>query len=83
MTLATKAEFKAEQDRITKLQAFDSSYFCSKSYFEDYGTQNYFVFQQMYRYFKKIDCGNHGNLNDCLMKVLSLLQHLIIVLRLH
>ena len=34
-TLKTKAELKAEQDKIVKLQAFDSSYFCGKSYFED------------------------------------------------
>ena len=26
-TVATKAELKAEQDKIKKLQAFDSSYF--------------------------------------------------------
>ena len=43
-TLATKAEIKAEQDKITKLQAFDSNYFCDKSYFEDEGTKNYLVF---------------------------------------
>ena len=34
-TLKTKAELKAEQDKIVKLQAFDSSYFCGKSNFED------------------------------------------------
>ena len=44
-TLATKAELKPEQRKIIKLQTFDSSYFCSKSYFEDNRTQNYFVFQ--------------------------------------
>ena len=31
-TLATKAELKAEQEKIIKLQAFDSSYFRGKSY---------------------------------------------------
>ena len=46
-TLATKVELKAEQDKIPKLQAFDLSYFCGKSHFEDYGTQNYLVFQLM------------------------------------
>ena len=34
-TLKTKAELKDEQDKIVKLQAFDSSYFCGKSNFED------------------------------------------------
>ena len=35
-----------------KLQAFYSSYFRGKSYFEDDGTQYYFVFQPVCRYFK-------------------------------
>ena len=43
-TLAKKAELKAEQDKITKLQAFDSSYFQGKSHFENAGTRNYLVF---------------------------------------
>ena len=43
-TLATKAELKEEQDNITKLQAFDSSYFRNKSHSEDDETQNYLVF---------------------------------------
>ena len=52
--LATKSELKAEQEKILKLQALDSSYFRGKSHFEDDGTQNYLVLQPMYRYFKKI-----------------------------
>ena len=47
--LATKAKLKAVQDKITKLQAFDSSYLQGKSHFEDVDTQNYLVFQPMYR----------------------------------
>ena len=39
-TLATKSELKVEQDKIIKLQVFDTSYFQGKSYFENYGTQN-------------------------------------------
>ena len=46
-TLATKTELKAEQDKLTNLQAFDSSYFRGKIHFEDDGTQNYLVFQPM------------------------------------
>ena len=42
--LTTKAELKAEKDKIVKLQAFDSSYFRYKSHFEDDGTENYLVF---------------------------------------
>ena len=46
-TLATKTELKVEQDKLTKLQAFDSSHFRGKSHFEDDGNQNYLVFQPM------------------------------------
>ena len=39
-TLATKAELKAKQDKIVKIQAFDSIYFRGKSHFEGDRTQN-------------------------------------------
>ena len=39
---------------MEKLKTFDSSYFIGKSHFEEDGTQNYLVFQPMYRYFKMI-----------------------------
>ena len=39
--VATKAELKAKQDKIVHFQAFESSYFQGKIYFEDDGTQNY------------------------------------------
>ena len=48
-TLATKVELKAKKDKIITLQAFDSSYFQGKNHFEDDGTQNYLIFQSMYR----------------------------------
>ena len=54
--MATKGELKAEEDKATKLQAFDSSYFRSKSHFEDDGTQNI-----LYRYFKKIGNTDHNS----------------------
>ena len=58
-TLATKVELKVEQDKIIKLQAFDSSYFRDKSHFVDEdSTQNYLVFQPMFRFFKNIGNGN-------------------------
>lgn len=41
--LTTKAELKAAQDKMIMLQVFDSSYFCSKSHFEDDGTQLFSV----------------------------------------
>ena len=44
---------------MKKLKIFDSSYFIGKSHFAEDGTQNYLVFQPMYRYFKRIaDAGN-------------------------
>ena len=47
--LETKVEFKAEQNKIIKLQAFESSYFRGKNHFEDNYTQNCLIFQPMYR----------------------------------
>ena len=58
-TLATKAELESEQDKITRLQSFDSSCFRGKSYFKSDGTQNYLVFQPVYSYFKKFANSNH------------------------
>ena len=39
---------------MSKLKTFDSGYFIGKSYFEEDGTQNFLVFEPMYRYFKMI-----------------------------
>ena len=43
-TLATKAELNSGQDKIVKLEAFDSHYFRGESHFENDGTQNHFEF---------------------------------------
>ena len=40
VTLTTKAELKAEQDKIVKLQAFDWSYFHGKNFFDVDGFQS-------------------------------------------
>ena len=53
-TSATKAELKAEQNKIKKVQEFDLSYFRGRSRFEEDGAQNYLVFQPINRYFKSI-----------------------------
>ena len=49
------------ENELKKLKAFDSSYFKDKSHFEEGGTQNYLVFQPMYKYFKKIAVAGSGN----------------------
>ena len=41
-------------NELNKLKTFDSGYFIGKSHFDEDGTQNYLVFQPMYRYFKLI-----------------------------
>ena len=42
------------ENGIKKLQKFDSACFRGKSHFEENGTQNYLVFQPIYKYFKSI-----------------------------
>ena len=37
---------------VKKSNKFDASYFTGKNYFDNDGTQNYLVFQQVYKYFK-------------------------------
>ena len=42
------------ENELEKLKAFDLGYFIGKSYFEENGTQNHFMFQPINRYFKLI-----------------------------
>ena len=42
------------ENELNKLKTFDFSYFIGKSHFGEDGTQNYLVFQPMYRYFRLI-----------------------------
>ena len=42
------------ENELKKLQKFDAVYFRGKSHFEEDGTQNYLVFQSMYRHFNRI-----------------------------
>ena len=46
---------------MKKLKTFASSYFIGNSHFEEDGTQNYLVFQSMYRYFKRVSDVDIGN----------------------
>ena len=55
---------------MKKLGIFDSIYFRGKSNFEDDGTQNYLVFQTVYRYFKTVSA-NDSNILSWKSKELS------------
>ena len=60
-------KLKGIRERVIKnktkhlLQKFNAAYFRGKSHFEEDGTQNYLVFQPMYRYFRKIISVGSGN----------------------
>ena len=59
---SNKTKHLLAENELKKLQTFDSSYFRGKNYFEEDGTQNYLVFQPMYKYFKNI--GNTDNISE-------------------
>ena len=52
--ISDKKKSQAEQDKIFKLQAFNSSYFCAQSHFEDDSTQSYKGFEAFHRYFQRL-----------------------------
>ena len=51
--LSYEHKLKQREDTVNDLER-DASYFRGKNYFGDDGMQNYFVFQPMYKYFKKV-----------------------------
>ena len=51
---SSKTKHLLVENEFKKLKTFDSGYFRGKNHFEEDGTQNYLVFQAMYRYFKLI-----------------------------
>ena len=85
---SNKSKHLLVENKLKKLKTFDSSYFIGKSHFEEDDEQNYLVFQPMHRYLlvkllpvlEIVVAFITGNLKDCLMKELILLQRLIIVL---
>ena len=58
---ANKSKHLLVENELKKLKTFDSSYFIGKRHFEEDGTQNYLVFQPMYRYFKIIAGVGNGS----------------------
>ena len=51
---ANKTKNESIENGFKNLKALDLSYFIGKSHFEEYGIQNYLVFQPINRYFKLI-----------------------------
>ena len=51
---SNKTKHLLVENELNELKAFDSSYFISKSHFDEDGTQNHLVFQPMSKYFKLI-----------------------------
>ena len=43
------------ETELKKLNNFDAAYYRDKNYFVEDGTQNYLVFQQVYKYFEDVD----------------------------
>ena len=66
---ANKSKVLLVENGLKELKTFDSSYFISKSHFEEDGTQNYLVFQPINRYFKVI--ANTDYVSSCKSKGLS------------
>ena len=60
-TKSNKSKHLLVENEFKKLKTFDSIYFGGKSHFEEDGTQNYLVFQPMYRYFKRVIGVGSGN----------------------
>ena len=62
-----RAKHLLAENKLKRLQTFDSIYFKEKSHFEEDGTQNYLVFQPMYRYFKRVAGVGSCNLKEVLV----------------
>ena len=46
---SNKSKYLLVETELKKLKTFDLSYFKGKNHFEEDGTQNYLVFQSMYK----------------------------------
>ena len=56
---SNKTKYVLIENELKKLQKSDSSYFWGIDYLENDGTQNYLVFNPIYKYFKTINFINH------------------------
>ena len=59
--IKNKTKHLLVENKLKKLQKFDAAYFRGKSHFEEDDTQNYLVFQPMYKYFKRTASVGSGN----------------------
>ena len=59
--ISNKTKHLLVENELIKRKTFDSSYFKGKCHFKEDGTQNYLVFQPMYRCFKRIAGVGSGN----------------------
>ena len=60
-TTANKTKHLRFENELKKLKIFASNYVIGKGHFEEDGTQNYLVFQPMYRYFNRVVGVGTGN----------------------
>ena len=67
---SNKTKHLIVENKLKKLETFNSIYFLGKSHFEDDGTQNCLVLKPMQRYFKTIS-GNDSNILSWKPKGLS------------
>ena len=58
---SNKSKHLLVQNELKKLETSDSINFRGKSHFEEGDTQNYLVFQSVYRYFRRIVGFGSGN----------------------
>ena len=65
MLTSNKSRHLQIENKLKKLEKFDSSYVKGKSHFEEDGTQTYLVFEPIYSYFRKIIGVGGGNYIYC------------------
>ena len=53
-----KSKHLLVENELNKLKSFDSSYFRGKNYFDEDGTQNYYIFQPLFKYLKVANVNN-------------------------
>ena len=60
---SNKTKHLIVENVLKKLETLDSIYFHGESHFKDDGTQNYLVFQMVYRYFKTVSANDSNTLS--------------------